>query len=68
MLGQRIEFTLTPVQVTPSLQPNWSKTEEEFIDMKIQGLLLKGMIAHSVHEEGEFPPYLCVQKRMDPIL
>ena len=33
MLGQRIEFTLTPVQVTLPPQQTWSKAEEGFIDI-----------------------------------
>ena len=65
MLGQRIEFTLTPVQVTPPPQPNWSKTERELIDMEIQRLLLKGVIAHSVHEEGEFISSIFVRPKKD---
>ena len=65
MLGQRIEFTLTPVQVTPPPQPTWSKTEEGFIDMEIQRLLLKGVIAHSVHEEGEFISSIFVRPKKD---
>ena len=65
VLGQRIEFTLTPVQVTPPPQPTWSKTEEGFIDTEIQRLLLKGVIAHSVHEEGEFISSLFVRPKKD---
>ena len=65
MLGQRIEFTLTPVQVTPPPQPTWSKTEEGFIDMEIQRLLLKGVIAHSVHEEGDFISSTFVRPKKD---
>ena len=65
MLGQPIEFTLTPVQFIPPTQPNWSKREEEFIDMEIQRLLLKGVIAHPVHEEGEFISSMFVRPKKD---
>ena len=65
MLGQHIEFMLTPVEVTPPPQPTWSKTEEEFIDMEIQRLLLKGVLAHSVHEEGEFISSTFVRLKKD---
>ena len=69
VLGQRIEFTLTPVQVTPPPQPTWSKTEEEFLGMEIQRLLLKGVVVHTqcLKRANLFPPYLCAQRRMDPI-
>ena len=65
VLGQRIEFTLTQVQITPPPQPTWSKTEEEFIEMEIQRLLPKGLIAHSVHEEGEFISSIFVRPKKD---
>lgn len=65
VLGQRIEFTLTPVQVTPPPQSNWSQTEGEFIDMKIQRLLLNKVIKHSVYEEGEFIFPIFVRPKKD---
>ena len=65
MLGQHIGFMLSSLEVTPPPQPTWSKTEEEFIDMEIQRLLLKGVIAHSVHEEGEFISSIFVRLKKD---
>lgn len=44
VLGQRIEFSLTPVQVNPPPQPNWSKTEGEFTDTEILKLHQNGVI------------------------
>lgn len=64
MLGQRIEFTLTQYKF-PLPQPTWSKTEEGFIDIEIQRLLLKGVIAHSVQEEGEFISSIFVRPKKD---
>ena len=53
--GRCVKFSLTPVQVFPPLQPNWSKTEGDFTDNEILMMLHKGVIKHSVHvEEGEY--------------
>ena len=62
---QPIEFTLTLVQAFSPPQPNWSKTEGDFIDDEILMLLHKGVIKYSVHEEDEFISPIFLRPKKD---
>jgi len=63
--GQRIEFTHTPIQISPPFQPTWSSKEGQFIDSEVLALLQKGVIKQTTHEQNEFISTIFLRPKKD---